>query len=150
MFLQASSQLHTWSFGQLRPVYRTSQPSTCAENHVVIKVRHCTQSVMLLLCVPHHLVGVSFRASSITNSLCCIGTLSSKSDKKVSKGFRPSKVGKLLTVVSIQRTSLVSLAHLLVDTSYILFCQFSSASSESDEHTLSLRQLKFPSAVGLM
>jgi hypothetical protein len=59
-------------------------------------------------------------------------------------------VGKLLTDVSIQRTSLVNLAHLLVDTVYILFCQFSSASSKSDEHALSLRQLKFPSVVGLM
>jgi hypothetical protein len=105
---------------------------------------------MLLLCDPYHLAGVDFRASSIANSLCCIGTLSSKSDKKVSKGFRPSKVGKLLTIVLIQRTSLVSLAHLLVDTSYILFCQFPSASSESDEHALSLLQLKFPSVVGLM
>jgi hypothetical protein len=93
---------------------------------------------MLFLCVPHHLVGVSFRASSITSNLCCIGTLSSKSDKKVSKGFRPSKVGKLLTVVPIQRTSLVNIEHLLVDTSYILFFQFSSDSSESDEHVLSL------------
>jgi hypothetical protein len=126
------------------------QPSTCVENHVVIKVRHCTQSVMLLLCVPHHLVGVAFNASSITNNLFCIGTLSSKSDKKVTKGFRPSKVGRLLTVVPIHRTSLVNLAHLLVDTSYILFYQFYSASSESDEHALSLRQLRFPSAVGLM
>jgi hypothetical protein len=76
---------------------------------------------MLFLCVPHHLASVAFKASSIANNRCCIGTLSSKSDKKVSKGFRPSKVGKLLTVVSIQRNSLVNLAHLLVDTSYILF-----------------------------
>jgi hypothetical protein len=105
---------------------------------------------MLFLCVPHHIVGVSFKASSIANNLCCVGTLSSNSDKKVSKGFKPSKVGKLLTVVPIQRTSLVNLAHILVDTSYILFCQFSSASSESDEHALSLRQLRFPSFIGLM
>jgi hypothetical protein len=105
---------------------------------------------MLFLCVTHHLVGVAFKASSISNNRFCIGTLSSKSDKKVSKGFRTSKVGKLLIVVSIQRTSLINIAHLLVDTSYILFCQFSSASSESDEHAFSLRQLKFPSAIGLM
>jgi hypothetical protein len=83
-------------------MYRTLQPSTCAENRAVIRVGHCTHSVMLFLCVPHHLVGVSFKASSISNNLCCVGTLSSKSDKKVSKGFRPSKVGKLLTVVLIQ------------------------------------------------
>jgi hypothetical protein len=105
---------------------------------------------MLLFCAPHHIFGVAFKASSIANNLCCLGTLSSKSDKKFSKGFRPSKVGKLLTVVPIERTSLVSLAHLLVDTSYILLCQFPSASSKSDEHVLSLRQLKFPSAVELM
>jgi hypothetical protein len=106
--------------------------------------------VILLLCVPHHLVGVAFRASSIAKNLCCVGTLASKSDRKASKGFRPSNVGKLLTVVPIQRTSLVNLAHLLVDTSYIWFFQFSSASYESDEHALSLLHLRFPSAVGLM
>jgi hypothetical protein len=99
---------------------------------------------MLLLCVPHNLAGVYFRASSIANNIFFIGTLYSKSDKKVSKRFRPSKVGKLLTVVLIQRTSLVNLTHIIVDTSYILFCQFSNASSKSDEHTLSLLQLKFP------
>jgi hypothetical protein len=82
-------------------VYLSLQPSTCVENCVVIKVRHRIQSVMFSLCVPHHLAGVDFRASSIANNICCIGTLSSKSDKKASKGFRPSKVGKLLTVVSI-------------------------------------------------
>ena len=101
MLLQDCSELLKWSFGHLWPVYQTLQPSTCAENRDFIKVRHCNQSIMLLLCAPHHLAGVSLRTSSITNSLCCIGTLSSKSDKKVSKGFRPSKVGKLLTVVSI-------------------------------------------------
>jgi hypothetical protein len=56
---------------------------------------------MLFLCVPHHLDGVYFKASSIANKHFCIGTLSSKFDKKVSKGFRQSKVGKLLIVVSI-------------------------------------------------
>jgi hypothetical protein len=131
-------------------VYLASHPSTCAETCVVIKVRHCTQSVILFLWVPHHLVGVAFRASFIANNLCCVGTLASKYNRKSSKGFRPSNVGKLLTVVPIQLTSLINRAHLLVDTSYIWFCQFSSASSESDEHTLSLRQLKFPSVVGLM
>jgi hypothetical protein len=105
---------------------------------------------MLFLCVPHHLVGVDFKASSIANNRCCIGTLCSKSDKKVSKGFIPSNVGKLLTVVSIQCTSLVNLAHILIDTSYIFFCQFPSASFEYNEHALPLRQLKFSSAIGLM
>ena len=95
--------------------------------------------MIVCLCVPHHLFGVVFRASSIANNLYFIDTLASKLEKKVSKGVKPSNVGKLLTVVLIQRTSLVSLAHLLVDTSYILFYQFSSASSESDEHVLSLR-----------
>jgi hypothetical protein len=117
---------------------------------VVMRVRHCTHYVMLFLCVPHHLSGVAFKASSIANNHCCIGTLSSKYDKNVSKGFRPSKEGKLLTVVLIHHTSLVNLAHILVDASYILFFQFSSASSESDEHALSLFQLKFSSVIGLM
>jgi hypothetical protein len=130
--------------GNFDLVYLTSQPTACAENHVVIKVRHCAQSVILLLCVPHHLAGVAFRASSIANNLCCVGTFSSKSDRKASKGFIPSKVGKLLTVVPIQRTSLVNLAHLLVDTSYIWFCQFSSASSESDEHMIVTSPAQIP------
>jgi hypothetical protein len=106
--------------------------------------------MIFILYIPHHLAGVVFRASSIVNNLYCVGTLVSKSDRKVSKGFRPSNVGKVLTIVSIQRTSLVNLAHLLVDTSYIWFFQFSNASSESDEHALSLHQLRFPSAEGLM
>jgi hypothetical protein len=105
---------------------------------------------MFFLCVPHHLDGVSFKASSIAKNLYWVGTLASNYDKKVSKQFRPSKVGKLLTGVLIQRTSLVTIAHLLVDTSYILFCQFSIDSSEYDEHALSLHQLRFPSAVALM
>jgi hypothetical protein len=150
MVLQDSLQLCTWSFGQLRPVYLASQPSNCAENRAVIRVRHCTHSVMLFFCVPHHLSSVSFKVLSISNKHCCVGTLSSNYDKKFCKGFRPSKVCKLLTVVMIQRTSLVNLAHLLVDTSYILFCQFSSASSESDEHAMSLCHTRFPLAIGLM
>jgi hypothetical protein len=105
---------------------------------------------MLFLCVPHHLPGVAFKASSIANNLFCVGTLSSKSNKKVSKGFKPSNVGKLLTVVPIQRTSLVNLEHLLVDTSYILFFQLSSDSSESDENAMSLHHLRFPLDIGLM
>jgi hypothetical protein len=150
MSLQASSQLHTWSFGKIRPMYLTSQLTACVENRVAIKVQHCVQSVMFLLCVPHHLASVDFRASSISNNLCHVGTISSKSTKKDSKGFRPSKVGKLFMVVPTQRTSLVSRAHILVDTSYISFCQFSSDYSESYEHALSVCQLRFPSAVGLM
>jgi hypothetical protein len=93
---------------------------------------------------------VAFRASSIANILCCVGTFASKYDRKDCKGFRPLKVGKLLTVVSIQQNSLVNLAHLLVDTSYIWFYQFSSASFESNEHALSLFHLRFLSAIGLM
>jgi hypothetical protein len=150
MSLQASSQLHMWSFGKLRPTYLTSQHTSYAENRVVIKVQHWVQYVILLLCVPHHLVGVAFRPSSISNNLCFIGTLVSKSDRKAYKGFRPSNVGKLLTVVLIQQNYLVNLAHIMVDTSYIWFCQFSSASSKFDEHALSLHQLRFPSTVGLI
>jgi hypothetical protein len=77
---------------------------------------------------------VALKASSIANNLCCVRTLSSKSDRKDSNGFRPSNVGKLLTIVLIYQTSLVNLAHILVDTSYIWFYQLSSASSEFDEH----------------
>jgi hypothetical protein len=131
-------------------MYLTSQRPACVENHVVIKVWHCIQSVIFLLCVPHHLSGVSFRASSIANNLFCDGTIVSKSTKKDSKGFIPSKVGKLLVVVPIQQTSLASRAHILVDTSYIWFYQFSSASSRSDEHAFSLHKIIFPSVVGLM
>jgi hypothetical protein len=73
-------------------MYLTSQLTTCVENRVVIKVQHCVQSMMFLLCIPHHLVGVTCRVSSIANNLCCVGTISSKSVKKDSKGFKPSKV----------------------------------------------------------
>jgi hypothetical protein len=74
----------------------------------------------------------------------------SKFDRNDSEGFRPLNVVKLLTIVPIQRASLVNIAHLLIDNSYILFYWFSSSSSESDEHALSLRQLRFPSTIGLM
>jgi hypothetical protein len=132
MSLQASSQLRTWSFGKLRPVYLTSQLTVCDENCAVIKVQHCVHSMIFILCVPHHLFGVDFKASSISNNLYCVGTLASKSDRKVSKELRPSNVGKVMVVVSIQQTSLVNLAHLLVDNSYIWFYQFSNAYSKFD------------------
>jgi hypothetical protein len=100
-------------------MYLTSQLPTCAENHAVIKIQHCVQSIILLLCIPHHLVGVAFKASSIANNLYYVGTLVSKSERKASRGFIPSKVDKLLIVVPFQRNSLLSRAHILVDTSYI-------------------------------
>jgi hypothetical protein len=103
---------------------------------------------MFFLCVPHHLGGVSFKSSSSANNVCFTGTTSSNSNKKVYKQFKPSNVGKLLTSVPIQRTSLVNLAHLRAENLYILLYQFSSASSEFDDHALSLLQLKFPSVVG--
>jgi hypothetical protein len=105
---------------------------------------------MFFLCVFHHIDGVSFKASSSANNLYCAGTIPSNSNRNVFKLFKPSNVGRLLTSVPIQRTSLVNLAHLCVETSYIMFSQFSNASSKSDEHALSLRQLRFPSAIGLM
>jgi hypothetical protein len=117
--LQASSQLCMWSFGHLQPVYLTSKLPTCVESYTVIRVRHFVQFVMFPLCVPHHFSSVDFMASSIANGLYYVGTLVSNFDKKFFKGFIPSNVRRLLIVVPIQRTSLVSLAHILVDTSYI-------------------------------
>ena len=148
--LQDSSQLHTWSLSKLWPVYRTSQPSTWSKNRTVNKVRHCTHSTMFFLCVPHHLVGVAFNASSSANIFYCTGTILSNLARNVSKWFKPSNVGTLLTSVPIQRTALFNLAHHHVETSYIVFCQFPNASSKSDKHALSLHQLRFPSDVGLM
>jgi hypothetical protein len=131
-------------------VYQTSQPSTWSKKCIVNKVQHCTHSVMFFLCVPHHLAIIPFKASSSANNLYCTSTIPSNSNRNVSKLFKPSNVGRLLTFVPIQRTTLVNLAHLYVETSYIMFCQFSNASSESDEHALSLHQLRFPSVVGLI
>ena len=150
MFLQVSSQLCTCSLGKLWPLYRTSQPSTWSKKRTVNKVRHCTHSAMFFLCVPHHVVGVAFKDSSSANNLYCTGAIPSNSTRNVSKWFKPSNFERLITFVPIQQTTLVNLAHRRVETSYIMFCQFSNASSESYEHALSLHQLRFPSVVGLM
>jgi hypothetical protein len=131
-------------------MFQTSQPSSWSENRIVNKVRHCTHSAMFFLCVPHHLAGVAFKASYSANILCCTGTSLSNSTRNFSKLIKASNVGILLTYVPIQRTTLVNLAHLRVETSYIMFYQFSNASSKSDEHALSLHQLRFPSVVGLI
>jgi hypothetical protein len=105
---------------------------------------------MFFLCVPHHLGGVAFKASSSANNLYCTGTIHSNSNRNVSKLFKTSNVGILLTYVPIQQTTLVNLEHLRVETSYIMFCQFSNASFESDEHAISLHQIIFPFVVGLI
>jgi hypothetical protein len=57
---------------------------------------------MFFLGVPHHLVGVSFKASSSANSCFCTGTISSNYDKNVSKLFKPSNVSGFITSVPIQ------------------------------------------------
>jgi hypothetical protein len=105
---------------------------------------------MFFLYVSHHLVGVAFKDSSSANKLYCIGTINSNSNRNVFKLFKPSNVGILLTYVPIQLTTLVNLAHLRIENSYIMFCKFSNASYESNEHALSLHQLRFPSVVGLI
>lgn len=98
----------------------------------------------------HHRVGVDFNATSKANNLYFSTTIASNFIMKVATLVNPSKCGNSHTSVPIQCNDLVILAHLLVETSCNLCCQFSRPSSESDEQELILCQLKFPYVVGLI
>jgi len=83
-----------------------------------------------------------FREVKVRSRLSASGKVRSSSRVYIERAGEGSQVGTEL--------SSELLVHLRVDTSYNRFCQFYNASSESDEQALSLRQLKLPSAVGLM
>jgi hypothetical protein len=105
---------------------------------------------MVSLCTPHHLAGVALSVKSSDNSLCFSNIASSYCVKNVSKSFSPWKLGGSLIFVPTHLTARSILAHLLMDTSCSLCCQFYKLMSESIAHEVMLLQLSTPFAVGFM
>jgi hypothetical protein len=117
-------------------------------NLTCISLLHCCQSSMFSLCVTHHLVGVAFNTMSSASSLCFSCTYASNVCTNVFISVNLSYLGGLHSSIPIQRTNLVMHAHRHVETSCILYFQFSRPTSESDVHELMLLQLNAPSAWG--
>jgi hypothetical protein len=103
---------------------------------------------MVSLCVPHHLAGMALSAKSSADSHWFSNSSSLYCVKNVSKSFSPWKQGGSLISVPAHLTARSIIAHLHVDTSCSLCCQFSSPVSESVAHEVMLHQLSTLSAVG--
>jgi hypothetical protein len=82
---------------------------------------------------------VAFSDKSSASNLWFSNTLSSYCVKKVSKSFRPWKLGGSLISMPTHLTAQSILAHILMDTSCSLCCQFSNTVSESVVHEVMLR-----------
>jgi hypothetical protein len=104
--------------------------------------------MIVSLCAPHDIAGVDLSANSSANSLWFSNTVSSYCVKNFSKLFSPWKLGGSLIFVPTHLTAQSILAHLRVDTSCSLYCQFSNPVFESVAHEVMLHQLSTPSAVG--
>jgi hypothetical protein len=111
---------------------------------------HWYQSVIVSLCVPHHLVGVALSAISSANSLWFSTTLSSYYAKNVSKSFIPWKLGGSLIFVPTHLTVWSILAHVLMETSCNLCFSFLNHCPESVSHEVMLHQLSISSANGFI
>jgi hypothetical protein len=137
------------SFGAPCPSYLycflffCSAPNLMHSNHL-----HWYQSVIVSLCAPHHLAPVWPLVLNQVLEVSDFLTLSSYCVKNVSKSFIPWKLGGSLTFVPTHHTARSILAHLLVETSCSLCCQFSKPVSESVAHEVMLHQLSTPSVVG--
>jgi hypothetical protein len=103
---------------------------------------------MVSLCAPHHLASVALNAKSSADNRWFSNTSSSYCVKNVSKSFSPWKLGGSLIFVPTHLTARSILAHLHVDTSCNLCCQFSNLVSESVAYEVILCQLSTPSTVG--
>jgi hypothetical protein len=134
--------------GSLSPMYFYTLTSSLGPKHICMSLLHCAQSLILFLCVAHHLAGVAFKMTSSANNLCCSGTCNSNDFINTLISVSPSYLGGSYSSVPIQHKDRFIWAHLLVDTSCILCCQFSRPTSESDAHELKLLQLSTPSIVG--
>jgi hypothetical protein len=93
-------------------------------------------------------VGVALSAKSSASSRWFSNNSSSYCVKNVSKSFSPWILGGSFICMPTHHTAWSILAHLLMDTSCSLCCQFSNLVSESVEHEVMLCQLSTPSAVG--
>jgi hypothetical protein len=107
------------------------------------------ESSMFSLCLAHHLVGVAFNTISNASSLCCSSTCSSNFCKNVVMSINTSYLGGFHSSITIQCIDLVMPTHRHVETSCILYGQFSKPASESYVHKLMCLQLNTSSAMGL-
>jgi hypothetical protein len=125
-------------------VYLCAVSSSSRPKRIYIIVLHCAQYFIPFLCVSHHIVGVAFNMTSRANNLYCLGTCNSNDFSNMSISVIPSYLGGSRSSVPIQRNDQFIRAHHLVDTSCILYYQFSGLASESDAHELILLQLSTP------
>jgi hypothetical protein len=109
---------------------------------------HWYQSLIVSLCVPHHLASVALSAISSAKSLKFSNTSSSHYAKNTSRSFTLWKLGGSLSSVSTHLTARSILAHILVETSCSLCCNFSKPIFESVTHEVMLCQLSILSVVG--
>jgi hypothetical protein len=109
---------------------------------------HWYHSLIVSLCTPQHLASVSLSVLSKDRSLSFSNTSPLYHVKNASKSFNPWKLGGSLISVPTHVTTRSILAHILVETSCNLYCQFSKNVSESDVHDRILLQLSTPYAVG--
>jgi hypothetical protein len=110
---------------------------------------HWYQSLIVSLCIPHHLPGVAFNAISSVKSVWFSNTSFSYYAKNFSRSFTPWKLGGLIISIPTHLTVQSILSHLLVETSCSHCCQFSKPISDSVTHEVVLHQLTIPSTVGL-
>jgi hypothetical protein len=115
---------------------------------ICMSLLHYAQVLNTLSVRTHHLAGVAFKMTSSANNLYCSSTCNSNAFINTLISVIPLYLGGSYSYVPIQRKDRFIHAHILVDTSCILYCQFSRPTSESDVHELKLLQLSAPSVVG--
>jgi len=138
----------TWSFESLSPFYFCALTSTSGPKHICMSLMHCSQSLILFMCVAHHIAGVAFKMTSNDNSLYYLGTCNSNAIINIFFSVSPSYLGGSYSYVPIQCKYWFIQEHLLVNTSCILYYQFSRQAFDFDVHELKLLQLSTPSIVG--
>jgi hypothetical protein len=123
--------------------------SSSGPKHICMSLLHYAQSLILFLCMTHHLAGVDFKTTSWDNNLCCLGTCNSNDFINTLISVILSYLGGSYIYVPIQCKDRFIRTHILVNTLCILYCQFSRLASEFDVHELKLLQMSTPSIVGL-
>jgi hypothetical protein len=136
------------SFRFLSPMYLCAGSSSSGSKHIYIIRLRCAQSFISFLCATCHLARVVFKTTSITNILCCSSTYNSNDFINIHILFSPSYLGGSHSSIPTQCKDWVIRAHRLVDTSCILYCQFSRRDFEYDVHELIFLQISAPSIVG--
>jgi len=100
---------------------------------------HWYQPLVVSLCAPHHLAGVSLSTMSRDKILLFSKNSSFYLVRNYSKSFIPRNLGGSLILLPTHLTTRSILMHFLVETSCNLCCQFSKPVFESDTHKVILR-----------